>query len=308
MRIGVDLGGTKIEAIAIADDGRELWRERADTPRQDYGATLRAITGLIGRLESELGQRGSVGIGTPGSVSRLSGLMKNCNSTALNGQPLRADLERLLGRAVRLANDADCFALSEASDGAAVGAALVFGVILGTGAGGGLVVNQRVLSGPNGICGEWGHNPMPLPADSERAQRSCYCGRHDCVESWLSGTGFALSYQQMTGASLSARAVAARLAAGEQAASQCYAHYVQQLARALAVVINIFDPFVIVLGGGMSNIDSLYHDVPACWGEHVFSDAVDTRLVKAMHGDSSGVRGAAWLWPEASAGEQAAGR
>lgn len=301
MRIGVDLGGTKIEAVAIADDGSERWRQRVDTPTTDYHAIVQAIVGLVTRLETELGQRGSVGIGTPGSVSRVSGLMKNCNSTVLNGRPLRADMERWLGREVRLANDADCFALSEATDGAAAGAESVFGVILGTGAGGGLVLRQQALAGPNGICGEWGHNPMPLPRDARHALRTCYCGRNDCVESWLSGTGFAYSYHQLTGERCSARVVAQRLAAGEDAAKQCYDRYVDYLARALAVVINIFDPFVVVLGGGMSNIDSLYRDVLKCWGAYVFSDRVDTRLVKARYGDSSGVRGAAWLWPGASA-------
>lgn len=299
MRIGVDLGGTKIEAIALGPGGREMLRRRVPTPGGDYAGILRAVAALVAGLERDLGERGSVGIGTPGSISRVTGRMKNCNSTVLNGRPFAQDLGRMLGREVRIANDADCFALSEASDGAAAAAATVFGVILGTGVGGGLVVGGRLLAGPNGICGEWGHNPAPSPAAPDYRPRVCYCGRLDCIETWLSGTGFASSYAQASGQHLSAREVAQLVIAGDAIATQCYRRYADLLARALAAVVNIFDPHVVVLGGGMSNMPALCDDVAARWGAYIFSDRVDTQLVRARHGDSSGVRGAAWLWPPA---------
>lgn len=283
IRLGIDLGGTKIEIIALADDGRELLRERVPTPRGDYAATIATIAGLVRAAEQKVDgdSTATVGVGIPGAESRQTGLIKNANSTWLIGKPLRADLEAVLGRPVRLANDANCFALSEATDGAAAGAAVVFGVILGTGVGGGIFVNGKVLAGANAIAGEWGHNPMP----GEALGRSCYCGRTDCIETYLSGP-----------------ALAAEDGADDP---QAMARYAQRLARALAQVINILDPDVIVLGGGLSNLDVLYEQVPALWGAHVFSDAVATRLVKNRHGDSSGVRGAAWLWPETMTGATA---
>lgn len=297
MRIGIDLGGSKIEAIALANDGTIPWRQRVATPRGDYRATLEAIAGLVAQLEAALGERGRVGIGTPGSVSALTGRMKNCNSTVLNGRFLKADLEQSLGREVRIANDADCFTLSEARDGAGRDARSVFGVILGTGVGGGLALSQSLVTGANGICGEWGHNPMPNCGGSGYKPRSCYCGRSDCIETWLCGPGFERSYVERSGERLQASAIVQRAAAGEQAALAVYESYVAMLARALATVINIVDPIVIVLGGGMSNIPTLVDDVNRCWGQYVFSDRVDTRLLVAQHGDASGVRGAAWLWP-----------
>lgn len=276
MRLGIDLGGTKTEIIALADDGTGLLRERVPTPRGDYAATVATIAALVKTAEEKVGAGGTVGVGIPGAESRVTGkaagLIKNANSTWLIGRPLRADLERALGRPVRLANDANCFALSEATDGAAAGASVVFGVILGTGVGGGIVVRGEVLAGANAIAGEWGHNPLP----GENAGRPCYCGRRDCIETYLSGP-----------------ALAADGGADDEAALQ---RYERRLARALAQVINILDPDVIVLGGGVSNLDRLYDRVPRLWGEWVFSDHVATRLLRNRHGDSSGVRGAAWLW------------
>ncbi len=297
MRIGIDLGGSKIEAIALANDGSISWRQRVATPRGDYQGTLAAIVGLVDRLETALGERGRVGVGAPGSVSALTGRMKNCNSTVLNGRFLKADLEQALGREIRMANDADCFTLSEACDGAGRNAHSVFGVILGTGVGGGLAISQALLSGPNGISGEWGHNPMPWHGESERESRACYCGRSDCVETWLSGPGFERSYFERCGSRKEAATIAKLALGGEPTALEVYNAYVDMLGRALATVINIVDPFVVVLGGGMSNIASLSGDVARCWGRYVFSDRVDTQLCTARHGDSSGVRGAAWLWP-----------
>jgi fructokinase len=275
MRLGIDLGGTKTEIIALDDDGRELLRRRVATPRGDYPATVAAIAGLVRAAEQELGRRGTVGIGIPGAESRVTGLIKNANSTWLIGQPLRHDLEQALQREVRLANDANCFVLSEAVDGAAAGAEVVFGVILGTGVGGGIVVRGQVIVGANAIAGEWGHNPMP----GEHHKPECYCGRKGCIELYLSGP-----------------ALAADGGADNEAAMQ---RYERRLARALAQVINILDPDAIVLGGGLSNIDRLYETVPELWRAHVFSDHVATRLLKNHHGDSSGVRGAAWLWEAA---------
>ncbi len=294
MRIGIDLGGTKTEAIALAEDGAELARERVATLRDSYDGTIRTIRELVAGLEARLGVRGSVGIGMPGAVSPATGLVKNANSTWLIGKPLDRDLAAALGRPVRLANDADCFALSEATDGAAAGARVVFGVILGTGVGGGIVVDGRPLAGPNAIAGEWGHNPLPAPDDGERPGPACYCGRFGCIETWLSGPGLAADHRRATGEEMAAAEIAA---ANTPAAAATLERHAERLARALAGVINILDPEVIVLGGGLSKLGRLYDAVPARWGRHVFSDTVATRLVPPKHGDSSGVRGAAWLWP-----------
>jgi fructokinase len=300
MRIGVDLGGTKIEAIALDRGGAELARIRVDTPRDDYPATLEAIATLVADLETRMNARGTVGVGIPGTLSPESGLVKNANSTWLLGKPLREDLQQRLARDVRIANDANCFAVSEAADGAAAGAEVVFGVIVGTGTGAGVVVNGRVLTGPNGIAGEWGHNPLPWALEDERPGPACYCGKHGCIETFLSGSGMSSEHQRRTGHSLSTPALVTRARTGDTAADDTLSRYEHRMARALAAVINMLDPDVIVLGGGMSNIDRLYEHVPRLWGPYVFSagadDVVRTRLVRAAHGDSSGVRGAAWLW------------
>lgn len=290
VRIGVDLGGTKTEAVALAPDGRELARRRVASARDSYEGTVATIKELVEAVEAELGAAGSVGIGIPGTISPSTGLVKNANSTWLIGRPLDRDLEAALGRPVRLANDADCFALSEATDGAGAGFGTVFGVILGTGVGGGIVAHGRLLAGPNAIAGEWGHNPLPWPRDAERPGPACYCGRSGCIETFLSGPALARDH----GEGLTAEQVAA---AGTPSAEAALARYEERLARALAGVINVMDPHVIVLGGGLSRLERLYRNVPRSWGRFVFSDHVDTRLVPPRHGDSSGVRGAAWLWP-----------
>jgi len=295
MRLGIDLGGTKIEIIALDDSGHQLLRRRLPTPKGDYYETLQTIAQLVRDAEAELGQQGSLGIGTPGALSRATGLLKNSNSVALNGQPILQDLEFLLQCKVVISNDANCFALSEATDGAAAGAAVVFGVILGTGVGAGIVVNRHVLTGPNSIAGEWGHNPLPWPQDHERPGPSCYCGKRGCIETFLSGPGMAQLHERDTGSMLRAEEIVARAEQGDAACESSLQRYEQRLARSLAHVINILDPDVIVLGGGMSNIGRLYRNVPALWGEWVFSDRVDTRLLPNQFGDSSGVRGAAWL-------------
>lgn len=297
LRIGIDLGGTKIEIIALDEAGRTLARRRVATPQGDYAGTLAAMAGLVSSVESELGRRGTVGIGAPGAFSRVSGRIKNANSTCLNGQPLLDDLQALLGREVRIANDANCLALSEASDGAAAGAEVVFGVIIGTGVGGGIVVRGQVLNGPNGIAGEWGHNPLPLPAGNDLPLPACYCGRFGCIETYLSGPGLAADHTRMSGAIRTPEAIAAAAHSGDAGCEACLQRYEDRLARSLAGVINLLDPDVIVLAGGLSRLDRLYEHVPQRWLPHVFSDSVSTRLVKAAHGDSSGVRGAAWLWP-----------
>ncbi|MGB7304189.1 MAG: ROK family protein [Burkholderiaceae bacterium] len=297
MRFGIDLGGTKIEIIALSDDGSETLRKRVDTPAGDYNAIVQTIVSLVNSAEQELGQQGTVGVGIPGALSLATGLVKNANSTALNGNPLKEDLENGLGREVRLSNDANCFALSEAADGAGAGCATVFGVILGTGCGGGLVVNGQVLTGVNAIGGEWGHNPLPAPRDDERPGPTCYCGRSSCVEAWVSGPSFARSYQRAGAPLLKPPQIMQRVRSGEALATECFERYLDRLARSLAVVMNIFDPEVIVLGGGMSNISEIYEQVPGIWSPYVFSDRIDTRLLPNQHGDSSGVRGAAWLWP-----------
>lgn len=296
MRIGIDLGGTKIEGIALGPDGTERARKRVPSPRNDYAATITAIRDLVALLEAEAGTQGSVGIGMPGAISPATRLVKNANSTWLNGQPFHADIEAALARPVRLANDADCFALSEATDGAGAGAPSVFGVILGTGVGGGIVVNGRLLSGPNAIAGEWGHNSLPFVLPDEMPGPDCYCGKKGCIESWLSGPGFAADYMLDTREALSPEGIVAAAQAGNRPARFALRRYADRLARALAHIINILDPHVIVLGGGMSNIDALYDEVPARWGAYIFSDTVATRLARHQHGDSSGVRGAAWLW------------
>ena len=297
MRIGIDLGGTKIEGVALAADGREQWRRRVAAPRGHYADSVRAIAELVAALEAETGERGTVGVGIPGAISPATGLVKNANSTWLIGKPLSEDLSRALDRPVRLANDANCFALSEATDGAGAGAAVVFGVIIGTGTGGGVVVHGRVLGGANAIGGEWGHNPMPAATDDERPGPPCYCGRSGCIETWLSGPALGRDYAADGGDPLSAADIASRAVAGEPRAAAALARYERRFARAIGTVINVIDPDVIVLGGGLSNIDRLYDNVPRLWSSFVFSDRVDTRLVRARHGDASGVRGAAWLWP-----------
>ena len=296
MRIGVDLGGTKIEAIAI-DGSHELLRRRVPVPRDDYAGTVAAVRDLVAAIEREVGTTGTVGIGIPGAISAFSGLIKNANSTWLIGQPLDRDLERALDRPVRLMNDANCFALSEATDGAALGAHTVFGVILGTGTGAGIVVNGRVLEGRHRIAGEWGHNPLPWPEDSERPGPACYCGRAGCIETFLSGPGLSATYAAMAGRHADAVEIARLAESGDPGADSVLGIYENRLARALASIINVVDPDVIVLGGGLSNIARLYTRVPPLLKAFVFSDSADTPIVAARHGDSSGVRGAAWLWP-----------
>ena len=294
MHIGIDLGGTKIEALLLDTTGQALWRKRVATPQGQYQATLESLQALVLEAEKVAGQTCSVGLGTPGAISPATGLMKNSNSTVLNGKPFKADLEQLLQRSLAMANDANCFALSEATDGAAVGANVVFGVIVGTGTGAGIVVNGNVLLGANAIAGEWGHNPLPWPTPTELAGKPCYCGKQGCIEMWLSGPSFEAQYTALSGEVLKAQQIVA-LAAQQTLAEQVIQAYSRRLAKSLAHVINILDPDVIVLGGGLSNIQRLYTDVPKLWGEYVFSDHVSTRLVPPHYGDASGVRGAAWL-------------
>lgn len=313
IRFGVDLGGSKIEIIALDPQGRELLRRRVATPREDYRATLEAVARLVEQAETDLDTRGTLGIGTPGARSHLDGRMKNCNSTWLNGQPLYEDLRSRLDREIRMANDANCFALSEASDGAAQ-AGVVFGVIVGTGTGAGVVVDGRVLDGANGIAGEWGHNPLPWPEAHEYPGPACYCGQRGCIETWLSGPGMARDFRdnhcldshsgtdkftpgKAAPAAPDAAAIAAAARAGDPAATATLRRYESRMARALAQIINILDPDIIVLGGGMSCMSNLYENVPKLWDQWVFSDGVRTRLLPPKHGDSSGVRGAACLWP-----------
>lgn len=297
IRIGIDLGGTKIELVALADDGQVLWRQRIPTPQGDYAATLHAIADLVRQAENATGATATVGIGTPGSPSRPSGLIRNANSTCLNGRPLQDDLQALLGREIRLANDANCLAMSEATDGAGAGAGTVFAAILGTGVGGGIVVDGRLLVGANAVAGEWGHNPLPLPTAIDLPLPDCYCGRHGCIEAYLSGPGMAADHLRHHGQTLEAAAIARNAQAGDEACTATLARFEARLARALAGVINLLDPDVIVLGGGLSGIARLYDNVPRLWIPHVFSDHIATRLLPARHGDASGVRGAAWLWP-----------
>ena len=296
LRIGVDLGGTKIEAAALDRGGNILLRRRRPTPRGDYTASLETIRALVAELEGELDARGTVGVGIPGAISPASGRVKNANSTWLIGRRLDHDLEQLLGRPVRLANDADCFALSEAVDGAGAEASTLFGVIVGTGTGGGIVVRGHPLNGPNAIAGEWGHNPLPWPKSDELPGRPCYCGKMGCIETWLSGPGMAANHEALTGEAITTKEIVERAATGDERCEATLQRYEARMARALASIINVIDPEVIVLGGGLSNLERLYENVPKRWDEWVFSDRVDTRLLKHHHGDSSGVRGAAWLW------------
>jgi fructokinase len=296
MRIGLDLGGTKIEGIALDEGGVQLERRRVATPREDYEGTVRAMAGLVRDLEGATGPRATVGVGIPGAISPATGLVKNANSTWIIGKPLDRDLSAVLARPVRLANDANCFALSEAVDGAGAGGRVVFGVIVGTGTGGGVVVDKHVLTGPNAIAGEWGHNPLPWPREGEWPGPPCYCGKTGCVETFLSGPGMARDHLQATGEAVGAPEIAARAERGDGAARATLARYEDRMARALAVVLDILDPDVVVLGGGMSQIARLYDAVPRLWQAWAFSDRVDTLLKPPVHGDSSGVRGAAWLW------------
>jgi len=295
MRIGIDLGGTKIEGIALDSKGQELIRHRILTPSGDYRATLNSIVELVNTIESSIKCTASIGIGTPGSLSPVNDLLRNSNSVCMNGQPVKKDLEKLLHREIRMSNDANCFALSEATDGAAKNANIVFGVIIGTGTGAGIVINGNVLNGANAIAGEWGHNPLPWPESDELPGPPCYCGQRGCIETFLSGPGLAGDYQRVSGDKLSAIEIVEQARTGNQA-DQCLQRYEDRMARGLAHIINILDPDVIVLGGGMSNVQRLYENVPRLWGKHVFSDVINTRLVAPLYGDSSGVRGAAWLW------------
>jgi len=294
-RLGIDLGGTKIAALVLDGRGSVVWEQRVATPRHDYDATIRTIVELTQAAEQAAGARCTVGIGIPGTSSPSTGLIKNANSTWLIGKPFQRDLEHVLGRDVRLANDANCLAVSEAADGAAAGAGVVFGIILGTGCGAGVVVHGRVLVGPNGIAGEWGHNPLPWPDADELPGPSCYCGQNGCIETFLSGPGLAADYRRRGGREMPAEQVVER-AATEPLAAAVLRSWKRRLAKSLATIINVLDPDVIVAGGGMSRITAIYDDVPKQWGAWVFSDTVDTRLVPAQYGDASGVRGAAWLW------------
>ena len=305
-RTGVDLGGTKIEAAAIDRDGQVVIRRRVATPAGDYAGTVNAVTALVTGIDAELGGRMTVGVGIPGTVVARTGLVKNANSTCLIGRPLGRDLEAALHRPVRLANDANCFALSEASDGAAAGCGSVFGVILGTGVGGGIVIDGRIVVGANAIAGEWGHNPLPWPlpwpSSGELPGPPCYCGRRGCIETFLSGPGLAADHRRHGGADIAGERIAAAAASGDESCRATLDRYAGRLARALAHVVNILDPDAIVLGGGLSSIASLYEAVPRRWGEFIFSDEAVTKLLPPRHGDSSGVRGAAWLWrPEETA-------
>jgi fructokinase len=297
MRIGIDLGGTKIEGIAIDDSGDEQLRSRIATPKRGYAAIVEAIVALVDDIERACGGKGTVGVGIPGAISPATGLVKNANTVALIGHPLDKDLGRALGREVRVANDANCFALSEATDGAGAAGSVVFGVIVGTGCGGGIVVNGRLVTGPHAIAGEWGHNPLPWPRDDERPGPTCYCGKAGCIETFLAGPSLSRDHRSVAGQDLSAPDIAAHAEAGDPACRGTMARYEDRMARALATLINVLDPDTIVLGGGVSNIERLYREVPLLLPKYVFSDKVATPIVKAKYGDSSGVRGAAWLWP-----------
>lgn len=301
-RFGIDLGGTKSELIALDENGDERYRHRLPTPANDYAQTVGALQDLVVGAEATLkvsavGPRPSVGVGIPGTISPATGLVKNANSTCLIGHAIDQDLEHALERPIRIANDADCFALSEAVDGAGMDAGIVFGVILGTGVGGGLAINRNIISGPNAITGEWGHNPLPWPDGHEQPGAPCYCGKSGCIETFISGPGFVRDAGGNDRSWSRAEDIVEAATRGDEIAQRCLERYIKRLAKALAVVINIIDPDVIILGGGLSNIERLYKDVPLIWGDFVFSDTVTTRLVPPAHGDSSGVRGAAWLWP-----------
>lgn len=296
MRIGIDLGGTKIEGIALSEAGDELCRYRVPTPQGQYIAILQTIAELVTRIETEMGQSGSVGICTPGALSPATGLLRNSNSVCMNGKAVLTDLQERLQRDIRIANDANCFALSEATDGAAKDAPVVFGVIIGTGTGAGVVVDKKVLVGPNAIAGEWGHNPLPWPGDAELPGPECYCGKHGCIETWLSGPGMVRDHELHNNIFIDAETIDSKARFGDEDAEETLQRYENRMARSLAHVINILDPDVIVLGGGMGNIKRLYDNVPGILGDYVFSDVVNTQLVPPVYGDSSGVRGAAWLW------------
>lgn len=301
MRIGIDLGGTKIEVIALDDRGQELFRERVATPRHDYPGTLEAIAGLVTRAEHATGQQGSVGLGIPGTLSPYSGKVKNANSVWLNGQALDKDLAQRLGRTVRIANDANCMAVSEATDGAGAGMATVFAIIIGTGCGSGIALNGQVHQGGNGVAGEWGHNPLPWMDETEQQfarEVPCYCHKPGCTETFISGTGFEQDYQRLSGESIKGTEIITRLGQGEAYAETAMANYERRLAKAIGQVINLLDPDVVVLAGGMSNVQRLYHTVPALITPWVFGGECRTPIRQAVHGDSSGVRGAAWLWPQ----------
>ena len=300
MRIGIDLGGTKIEGIVLDKGGIERGRLRVATPEGTYADTLDAVIDVIGQLQAKASQRCSVGIAHPGAISPATGLIKNANSTRLNGHPMRTDLEARLGYPIRMENDANCFAVSEASDGAAAGLGIVFGVILGTGVGGGVVIGGRPLTGAQAIAGEWGHNPLPMPRDDERPGPRCYCGRTGCIETWLSGPRVQDEFKRRTGRTVRATEIADAALAGDKQAADYMEIYCDRLARAIAGVVNIVDPHAVVLGGGLSRMKQLYARVPELWKPYVFSEAyhIATKLLPPVHGDSSGVRGAAWLWPE----------
>ncbi len=296
LRLGIDLGGTKIAGIVLDAFGATRAEARIATPRDDYDGTLRAIAGLVSRLEAEAGGGASVGIGMPGAISPRTGLVKNANSVWLNGRPFGADLERALDREVRVENDANCLAVSEAVDGAGMGSSLVWAVILGTGAGSGIAVDGRALPGRQRIAGEWGHNPLPSPRDDERPGPACYCGRHGCIETWVSGTGLAADHARRTGRALRAEAVIEAVRAGEPEAQATFAAYLDRLGRAFAHAVNLLDPEVIVIGGGLSRVPEILEGLPGATAPHVFSDGFDTPIRASCHGDASGVRGAAWLW------------
>lgn len=299
MRIGIDLGGTKIEGIALENDGSIPVRLRVPTPRNDYQAIVNSIVELVTKIENEYGNSGNVGIGIPGSASAKTGLIRNANTVCLIGQDLRGDIEAQLKRPIRLANDADCFALSEASDGAGKDSYSVFGVIIGTGCGSGIVVNKQLVEGANLIAGEWGHNPLPWPADDERPGKACYCGQQGCIETFLSGTGFSHNYHAAGGDKITAEQIMQRVEQGEKLANEQFQRYIDRMARSLASIINVLDPETIVLGGGMSKVEQLYERVPQVWDKYIFSpEPAITQLLPPVHGDSGGVRGAAWLWPE----------
>lgn len=297
LRIGIDLGGTKIAGVALDSEGMTRAEGRVPTPRDDYGGTLAAVAGLVAALEAEAGVDGaSVGVGMPGAVSRATGLIKNANSVWLNGKPFARDLAARLNRPVRVENDANCLAVSEAVDGAGAGAGIVWAVILGTGVGSGIAVDGRALAGRNAIAGEWGHNPLPWPQDDERPGPACYCGRHGCIETWLSGPGLAADFRRSTGETRKGEAIVAAALSGEASARASLARYLDRLGRGIAHVVNILDPDVIVLGGGLSRVESIVAALPEAIAPHVFSDAFDTPVRASLHGDASGVRGAAWLW------------
>ncbi len=296
MRIGIDLGGTKIEGIVLSENGEELFRHRVATPQENYSATLNAMAELVTKIENTVGQYNCVGICTPGSLSPATGLMRNSNSICINGKPVLNDLQALLKKEIRIANDANCFALSEASDGIAKNAAVVFGVIIGTGTGAGIVINKKVLMGVNAIAGEWGHNPLPWPQNTELPGAQCYCGKSGCIETWLSGPSIVRDHALHCNEFLDAETLDKKARFGDEDADETLQRYENRMARSLAQVINILDPDAIVLGGGMGNIKRLYENVPKLWGQYIFSDVVKTQLLVPAFGDSSGVRGAAWLW------------